>query len=248
MRIAVTNLIYLSCIFAIGLGFTAQTYGQGTAPGGTPQVPDTQPQQPVDNTTQQPNIGGQDDGEVNLDDAASLDFGGDDEDNRNQGFIGNTSTRVGVQGFVGAGSVVGPQLSNQDDVIASYGGEFEGFSGENSRSAVVPTPNRNGFQTATPLGSTVIRQNVRARLRPSFFSPSIAPARVQDQFVSVVSRQPVAQSLIGRFSIRVQNKTAYIQGTVNNSREASYIERQLRLQPGVYRIVNQLQVLQPQRP
>lgn len=242
-RYSVRFLLVGTCLgLLLNNPLAAQEGGGGGGGVGTPvQTPVTTPTT-TDTSGDDFSVGADSDGNVDFDNAADLDFGTDTTDNRNQGFIGVTSTRIDVQGFVGAGSVLGPDLSTESEGI-SFGGDFADTSGDNAQSAVVPNVTSSGFQAAQSLGSVLVRRDVRARLRPNFFAPKIAPVQVQNQFVSVVSRQPVAQSVIGRFSITVKNKTAYLQGTVNHAAEADYIVRQLRLQPGVYKIVNQLKVV-----
>jgi len=80
------------------------------------------------------------------------------------------------------------------------------------------------------------------RLRPSFTAPRIAPQVIEGNFYNNIARQPSAQSLVGRYQVFVENKSATVVGTVNTRAEADRLIRQLRLQPGIYEIDNQLQV------
>ena len=65
---------------------------------------------------------------------------------------------------------------------------------------------------------------------------------IEGNFYNNIARQPSAQSLVGRYQVFVENKTATVVGTVNTRVEADRLIRQLRLQPGIYEIDNQLQV------
>ena len=83
---------------------------------------------------------------------------------------------------------------------------------------------------------------MRTRLRPAFAAPSIPSRVVEGNFNSNLARQPTAQSLVGRYQVRIENKTAIVTGVVDTQADADRLIRQLRLQPGVYGIVSQLQV------
>ena len=155
------------------------------------------------------------------------------ENTRNQGFVGPTAPGISAEpqdGFVGAVSEQsGPPLA-----AGSFGGGVNNvtpptFSGANTGGG---GGEMNGF--------TVNRRSVRARLRPSFYAPRAPSAVVTSRFQNHYSRQPGSQSTGGQYSIAVNNRTAYIRGWVNNAADSQRLERQLRLEPGVYRIVNEL--------
>ena len=167
--------------------------------------------------------------------------GGDNEDlvsietsenTRNQGFVGPTAPGISAEpqdGFVGAVSEQsGPPLA-----AGSFGG------GVNN----VTPPTFGGAATTDggeDRGFTVVRRSVRARLRPSFYAPRVPDAAVTSRFQNRFSRQPGSQSTGGQYSVSVNNRTATIRGWVNSAADSQRLERQLRLEPGVYRIVNEL--------
>ena len=177
---------------------------------------------------------------VNLDGAAELDFGGV-PDMRNQGFVGATAPGITENGFVGAGSQTFGELAEG----ATFGGGVN-----DSATSSIPSGSggggaggggAGGFNGANA-GGSVIRSNLRTRLRPAFAAPSIPPRVVEGNFNSNLARQPTAQSLVGRYQVRIENKTAIVTGVVDTQADADRLIRQLRLQPGVYGIVSQLQV------
>ena len=172
---------------------------------------------------------------VNLDGAAELDFGGV-PDMRNQGFVGATAPGITENGFVGAGSQTFGELAEG----ATFGGGVN-----DSATSSIPSGSggggAGGFNGANA-GGSVIRSNLRTRLRPAFAAPSIPSRVVEGNFNSNLARQPTAQSLVGRYQVRIENKTAIVTGVVDTQADADRLIRQLRLQPGVYGIVSQLQV------
>ena len=169
------------------------------------------------------------DGGVDLDGAAELDFGGA-PDMRNQGFVGATAPGIMESGFVGAGSQTFGELAEG----ATFGG---GVNDGNSSS--IPSGSGGGGAggfNGTNAGGSVIRSNLRTRLRPAFVAPVIPSRVIEGSFNSNLSRQPTAQSLMGRYQVTIQNKTAFVIGVVDTRADADRLIRQLRLQPGVYRI------------
>ena len=175
------------------------------------------------------------DGGVDLDGAAELDFGGA-PDMRNQGFVGATAPGITANGFVGAGSQTFGQLAEG----ATFGGGVN-----DSTTSSIPSGSgggaAGGFNGANA-GGSVIRSNLRTRLRTAFAAPAIPSRVIEGNFNSNLARQPTAQSLVGRYQVRMENKTAIVTGVVNTQADADRLIRQLRLQPGVYGIVSQLQV------
>lgn len=150
------------------------------------------------------------------------------ENTRNQGFVGATAPGISAEpqdGFVGAVSEQsGPPLAN-----GSFGG------GVND---VAPPTIEAADGEADSF--TVTRRSIRARLRPSFSAPVIPNAVVTSRFQNHFSRQPSAGFTGDQYSVTVNNRTAYIRGRVNSFADSQRLERQLRLEPGVYRIVNEL--------
>lgn len=174
------------------------------------------------------------------------------DDVRNQGFVGATATSIlngrtssdahaleRNPGFVGSASdSSGPPLTdgaNFGGGNVNQGSTFGGGGGQGG--------GRGGFGGATQGQVIVPRRSVRAQLRPSFYSPRPTSQVVSQRFNNHFLRQPGTQNLNGRYTITIQNRTATINGSVPNRFENERLMRQLRLQPGVYNIQNNLQVL-----
>lgn len=152
------------------------------------------------------------------------------ENERNQGFVGATSANIAgtEEGFVGAVSEQsGPPLDDN----ASFGG------GVNDVAPTIP-----GGANGENNSFTVTRRSIRARLRPNFYAPVNSGEDVSNRFQNHFSRQPGSQLSGSSYNITVNNRTAYIRGSVNTPADSERLERQLRLEPGVYRIVNELSI------
>ncbi|MFT5304158.1 MAG: hypothetical protein ACI87E_002650 [Mariniblastus sp.] len=154
-------------------------------------------------------------------------------DQRNQGFIGQTAEGIQSLGFIGRpGEISGPGLS--DD--ATLGGGVNDSIQNNFNIGSNNAGAQNGF--------SVTRRNVRARIRPRFYAPQRSPNQVVSQFQNRFISQPGSTIAPESYTIRVENKTAFLSGAVRNQAESQRLVRQLRLEPGVYKIDNQLQVAQ----
>lgn len=240
-------LLILAILFC-----SSQVQAQGTPPI-PPGAPDAPP--PVDAGEDDNNLfgngggggggttAGDNDDAVDIDDAASLDLGGQGEDNRNQGFVGATAPGVTENNFVGAASQTFGALAEG----ATFGGGVNDGATSSVPSGAGGGGGRFGGGGAGGFGAvngggSVIRSSLRTRLRPSFTAPRIAPQVIEGNFYNNIARQPSAQSLVGRYQVFVENKSATVVGTVNTRAEADRLIRQLRLQPGIYEIDNQLQV------
>ena len=155
---------------------------------------------------------------------------------RNQGFVGATAPGITENGFVGAGSQNFGQLAEG----ATFGGGVNDGTASSIPSGT-GAGGAGGFNGANA-GGVVIRSNLRTRLRPAFTAPAIPSPVIESNFNRNLSRQPTAQSLVGRYQVRIENKTAIVTGVVDTQADADRLIRQLRLQPGVYGIVSRLQV------
>lgn len=189
----------------------------GTSAQAQQGVPDIpQQQQPqVQEPQQVANATQNNDSRLGVDSFDTIDVA---EDNRNDiQFVGQNPPDVEAPDFVGGAT--------------NGGGNSQGFTGVASN--------------ANTTGVNIVRRSVRARLMPSFYAPMIdsqqIPARFRNRFV----RQPGSNSVGGQYSIVVENRTAYLRGQVNSPIDSQRLERQLRLEPGIYGIVNELQVMQP---
>ncbi|MEM7785348.1 MAG: BON domain-containing protein [Planctomycetota bacterium] len=178
------------------------------------------------------------------------------EDVRNQGFVGataeviqngresdgsDTSAFDRIQGFIGAASeTAGPQLVNGGTFggnVNNTGTQFSGGGGGN-----LGRGGQAGLGAGSGNGFRVTRRSIRARVVPRFYSPPKSNAVIRDQFVQQYRSQPTSFGLSNNFRISMEGRTAYINGIVSSQFESQRIERQLRLSPGISKIVNQLQI------
>ncbi len=154
------------------------------------------------------------------------------EDRRNQGFIGATGSNVQELGFVGGlsqfvggsteGSFGGDVNANSGSA-GGRGGGNAGFSGGGTA---------NGFQLVRP-------KYIRTRLRANFDAPQIPNEFISNQFSNRLNQLPAVGSS-PTVNESINNRTATITGRTSSPEAAVRIERQLRLEPGVSRVVNQL--------
>ena len=166
-------------------------------------------------------------------------FGEETVDERNQGFVGPTSTFIQDNGFVGPPGPSSPQgegsFGGGTNNVGGGGGGGGGGNNQNNNTGFGGTGEIKGFQ--------VFRSGVRANLRPRFTSPQVSGFQTADRFQNRIRRIPNMANDGGGVQISISNQTATIQGFVGSFEERSRIERQLRLEPGVYRINNQAQVI-----
>lgn len=178
---------------------------------------------------------------------ADLLSGIDLEDVRNQGFVGPAAERIQSQGFVGPpGETLAPPLAEG----ATFGGGVNGGgSGGGGSGNQRSTASRGGqgFGQGNTKGFQVIRQSVRTRLVPEFASPATPPAEVGARFRSQIQRQRGIQSDGAQLQIVMDGRQATVQGFANTVAEKQRFIRQLRLQPGVDRIIDQVLVGVPVR-
>lgn len=168
-------------------------------------------------------------------------------DTRNQGFVGSTSDRIREFGFVGAASPTsGPPLApgasfgggNNTGRGARAGG-FAGGGGFNNRmgAGFSPFGAQNGFEVFRGGG-------LRTTWTMNFTTPKVEPAKVVADFNSSYRNLPVSQGSSQGHKIELVDTTAIVTGTVSTREEADRLINQLRLQPGVYKIDNRLEVRQ----
>ena len=141
---------------------------------------------------------------------------------------GGTSfgSNIGGGGGFGGGRLGGGQFGGQ--LGGLLGGQFGGqFGGQG-----------NGF--------TITRRSIRAPLTPAFTSPVVTGAQVSARFTNRLVRIPSIQRLGGTQDVRVtvNDDTAVLSGTVSSLEARDKVERMARMEPGIYRVVNQLQVRQ----
>jgi hypothetical protein len=164
-------------------------------------------------------------------------------DQRNQGFVGATGTRIQENGFIGSpGELSASPIAGDgsfgggtNDVGGGGGGANGGGNNRNRNNGFGGTGDTKGFE--------VFRSSVRANLRPQFSSPQLSSVQIANRFQSRVQRIPNMTNDGSGVQISITNQTATIQGFVGSFEELNRIQRQLRLEPGVYRINNQAQVI-----
>lgn len=161
------------------------------------------------------------------------------EDTRNQGFVG--ATAPGIQAlFPGAatsntGSPLADGATFGGGVNSGGGSQFTGGTGGGRAGQA-------GFGAAQN-GVTITRRSIRAKLRPNFSAPQVSGLQIVSRFNDHFYRQPNSQYVTGQYSINIQNRTAILEGNIASREQMDRLVRQLRLEPGVYKIDNRLKVL-----
>ena len=82
----------------------------------------------------------------------------------------------------------------------------------------------------------------RARLVPRFRSPNYSPNFVSGRVNQRLSALPSTRSARNSMNVVMQGSTAIIRGNAQNREQMMRIARQLRLEPGVSRVVSQVSV------
>ncbi len=170
---------------------------------------------------------------------ADLLSGVSSDDVRNQGFVGATGERIQELGFVGPpGETSGPPLADG----ASFGGGVNdgggggGFGGGNAG-----RNQQNGFGGfGQGKGFQVIRKGVRTALSPRFASPTRSNAEISNRFNNRIGRLPVMANDGGGLSVSINQRVATVTGYAQTEAERSRFIRQLRLEPGIDRVIDQV--------
>lgn len=173
-------------------------------------------------------------------------------DERNQGFIGPNAQQIITQGFVGASTQLsGAQPANGTSfgggVNTQGGGAGGGIGGAQGLRATGTNGglNRNAMGGLGGFGNTAtagVRRNVRNRLVNQVQVNRVPAAEVAQRFTTRLDRIPLAANAGNDVKIALEKGTAVLTGSVPSSEAANRIERQLRLEPGVYKIDNRLEV------
>ena len=235
-------------ILAQGQGGGGQAGGGGGAVGGgQQQLQQQQIQQQQLQQQQQAQSGGGTGGDSDgggLETLASEDAdllsGIESEDVRNQGFVGATGNRIQEQGFVGPpGESSAPPLADG----ASFGGGVNDSAtgGGGGAGRNVGGNRQTGFGAfGQAKGFQVIRKGVRTRLSPRFASPSRSTEEVAMRFSNRIQRQPVIAFDGGGLSVEINQRVATVTGFAQSEAERNRFIRQLRLEPGIDRVVDQV--------
>lgn len=160
------------------------------------------------------------------------------DDNRNQGFVGATADQIQESGFIGRSVLLGSPLAEG----ASFGGGVNNVDSNQVNIGGTAAGGRGGFG-ATSNGVQIIRRSMRSRVRPSFEAPKLSEAQVSGRFERRMGLQPSDVASSSGYSVSLKNRTATISGTVGSRLESDRLIRQLRLEPGIYKVVNRLKVV-----
>ena len=149
---------------------------------------------------------------------------------RIQPFAGRSIERFGEQELYHPRSQITPGSPNgSGGGVGGGGGNFRGGGNQNASAAAL------SFQVA--------RQSIRTHVIPSFRVPVQSDAQVvSTRFQNRIARLPATRS-IGGINVRMDGRTAVLSGSVGTQAESRRVERMARLEPGVYRIQNQIQVV-----
>ena len=155
------------------------------------------------------------------------------EDNRlNRPFVGRSTERFSDQAgrahprsnFDGGSNIITGGGGGRIGGVANRGGQRAGGVGTNNM---------------------VMRRSLRTRLSASNLAIRPRSAQqVSNGFQSRLNRIPVTAQASSNVQVRVENKTAFLTGVVNSAAERRRVERMARLEPGIYRIQNQIRVQQ----
>jgi len=189
-------------------------------------------------------IGGGDSG---IGDIGNAFNGGQIEDLRNQGFVGATAERIQGLGFVGPpGETSGPPLAdgasigggvNDGGAAAGGGAAGGGFGGGGGGG----NNQQNGFGgIGQGKGFQVVRKGVRTALTPRFASPTRTTRQISTRFTNRIRRQPNMANDGGGMLVSINGRVATVSGFAQSEAERSRFIRQLRLEPGIDRIVDQV--------
>ncbi len=224
---------------AIAVLSTSTAYGQGTTDPGVPTIPDTGNVGNNNNnnndsaTTSNVSDGGEADVGIGIEDDKLVSV---TDDQRNQGFVGATAIDVQEAGFSGVSSDTSGSAPSEG---ANFGGGVNGSGGGNRAGG---GRGAGGAGAGNANGFVVSRRSLRAKVRPRFSFTPVSSQQVSDRFNNSFYRLPQSQNFSGQYQVSVQNKKATVTGSVSTKDDMDRVIRQLRLQPGVYSIDNQLQI------
>ncbi len=141
---------------------------------------------------------------------------------RTGGLGGNTNTFNTFGGLGGRGNQLGG--------LGGFG-NFGGLGGF-------------GQQMFGGMGGNQNAGGLRGEFNPVFMSnsPPVQIDRVPQQFNASFAHQPASQYFAGQYQVQMDGSTAVVTGRVASQADANQLISQLRLQPGIYKIENQLEV------
>jgi BON domain len=176
-------------------------------------------------------------------------------DVRNSGFVGPTSAVVRQNGFVGASSpAMGSVPQENSTGLQGSGaggtgttaprttGAASGGARTTGAGGLAGNRNLGGGIGGFGQGSQGTFQVTRSSLRFPLTNQINFKAATNDQVVSRFQSRVNRNSALPKsgFNVSVSNGVATVTGEVDSSTAAALIESQLRLEPGIYKIDNQL--------
>jgi len=218
------------------LSLTAQQTGGGGTPTVDPGASQTTQNTPTANDNSQTQGSFETGGDFdfnNLVDQLTLPEIPEIENNRNQPFVGRS-----LQRFEDSGIKAHPRsnATSPGSVFSSGGSSGRSFAGGRGGNA-----NRQGLQAGS--GNSVIRRSLRTRLVPRItVSVPVTPELVASRFQQRLANNPVTRADFQGVQVRLDNKTAVLTGQVRTPDIKARIESMARLEPGIYRIDNQIKV------
>ncbi len=88
----------------------------------------------------------------------------------------------------------------------------------------------------------VTRRSIRSRVRATFAHPTV-PNNVRSQaYNNRLARIPGMATVSNSVRMQVNGRVATLTGTVRTKEQKGLVERQARLEPGVFQIVNQIKI------
>ena len=229
------SLFYFATAIFTVIGLGTPLLGQQT--GGTGNVPTVEPG--TTQTNQAPATQG------SFETGGDFDFGNlvdqlqipeipEIENTRNQPFVGRSIERfetLGIQAHPRSNAVA------PGSVFSSGGGAGgRGFAGGRGGNA-----GQRGLQNGT--SNNVVRRSLRTRLVPRItVNNPVTPEQVTSRFQQRLVNSQMVDNPMANVRVRVENKTAYLSGVVSSIDARNRAERMARLEPGIYRIENKIEV------
>jgi hypothetical protein len=91
--------------------------------------------------------------------------------------------------------------------------------------------------------NAIIRRSLRTRVVPQIVIRSpVSTQQVSSRFQQRITQSRLLEDPASGVQVRVEGKTAYLSGVVTSPVDRERIERMARLEPGIYRIDNQILV------
>ena len=234
------SLFYLATAIFTVIGLNAPLLAQQT--GGSGGVPTVDPG--ATQTTQAPATNGPAT-QGSFETGGDFDFGNlvdqlqipeipEIENTRNQPFVGRSIERfetLGIQAHPRSNAAA------PGSVFSSGGGAGgRGFAGGRGGNA-----GQRGLQNGT--GNSVVRRSLRTRLVPRItVNNPVTPEQVSNRFQQRLVNSQMVDNPMASVQVRVENKTAYLSGVVSSIDMRNRAERMARLEPGIYRIENKIEV------